>query len=228
MEISEWLPWRCWVCQGGEFDESQQEVKVPQIKNGGLTYAAPNIPVTSPRGNSFLGRSDGGRSPRSSSLQEEEERARLRELMKIFVTRGMQGVECELLDEASGTLRLSAYRIDERLRSLAFQPSGPSQGENDGRSADRHIVKFAEVSEVLRTPDADTRLPEASLRVLSEEQRRRLVVLIHGPEWDKPRHVAFLEASEQDRQKFLTCVRILRRYMDEQGNKEFETQKVQV
>jgi hypothetical protein len=234
MDMSQWLPWKCWVCQGNDFDESNLEVKVPHKKataappDQGSSSASSASPSAEPSKNwmppvigvAATAAAPAEREPpqsRSGSgapSPRDQERARLRELMKSFVNRGMKGVSCHVVKGADGVLSAATYIIDERLQRLSFSPD-PSSSEPSSLS---HDVHFAQVSEVLRPEDDEARFPSSVLEALNEEQRKKLIMLVYsGGSSESEPNVLFLENSAVDRQRFLTCVRILRRYMDEQG-----------
>merc|ERR1712183_358723 len=137
----------------------------------------------------------------------------------------MRGVECELVDEVTGLVRRGYYRIDEGLQGIAFRPyeDPPVCGkcEDVAQLDDVHvdIVVFSHVVDVLRWSHSEPRFPEGALKLLDREQKERLLLLTYGdPQFPGScRQVCLLETSVVDRESFLTCVRILRRYMDEQG-----------
>jgi len=228
MDISDWLPWKCWICEGNDFDESQMEVKVSQSKGtdlppragGDAAMPAPNwnMPSAVAPAAKFPRGAEGSQSSGASAgSPRNQERARLRELMKSFVNRGMKGVSCQVVDEATGALRPRTYIIDERLQRVSFQPDSSDASVNE-QSFASHNVHFAQVNEVLRPEDGEDRFPPEALAAMSEDQRKRLVMLVYSVgEPDPECKVIFLEASFADRQRFLTCVRILRQYMDDQG-----------
>lgn len=204
---------------------------VAQMGGGGaVSSQAPASPANGDRGETL-------QSSRGAS-REHEERARLRELMKAFVSRGMHGVQCELFSEAFSGNRQGTYIIDDRLQSMTFElkedPNGaemPLDSEHEPtpvRPARRWLVPFAGVSEVVRDSEAGAtprrRLAEGvanAIDGLSNEERRRLLLLTYESAVGEPKQtLAFLEASENDALSFGTCVRILRRYMDDQGHKQ--------
>lgn len=206
------------------------EVKVPMKKAGepaGVAEVQPHQPSWQPPVAQSEGLGEGAQL-RTQPSPRDQERVRLRELMKSFVNRGMKGVACELVDEITGSLRPCTYLIDERLQRLTFEPDATDLA--DGPPLPGHDVHFALVIEVLRPEDGEDRFPEAALNELSEEQRKRLVMLVYStdPGTTDPLtapvnldssavdKVCFLETTPVDRQRFLTCVRILRRYMEEQ------------
>lgn len=187
MAAAPWWSWHCWVCQDAHVDSSL-EVEVQSAKGDFQKPLAP--PLASPR---------------------DQERSRLRELVKTFVHRGMEGVFCELVDE-TGSTRSGMYHIDERLNSVTFE----LVEDNVGPRA-KHVVPFCQVSEVLRPEDGEAPFSGA-LKTLNAEQRKKLLKVVYHTEHMAKRHVCFLEATNSDRQRFMTCVRILRRYMDEQSD----------
>mmetsp|Transcript_63764 Transcript_63764/g.137195 ORF Transcript_63764/g.137195 Transcript_63764/m.137195 type:complete len:261 (+) Transcript_63764:77-859(+) len=231
MDMFGW-PWRCWVCQGGEIDEGGQEFKVPTQKASASRAAQ----GAASRGPEVLAAHAAARPPpkeRGDALPRpsprEVERQRLRELMKDFVNRGMRGVTCEFVDEVTGVLRPGSYRIDERLQNIAFvgmdwQEEDAGAVINERAATSDLNVAFSSISEVVRFIDAEERFPRALRDTLSEEQKERLILVSYVLDQSSvvdvdeqgPFQEAFLlEASVAERQTFVTCVRILRRYMEE-------------
>lgn len=226
MDLFEWLlssiTTRCWVCQGGEFDEDGQEVRVKKPGAG----AAGDPP---PRPSSLLvAQSAYAKTPSSAEpsmeqtpsrspddkVDKDQERQRLRELMKEFANRGMQGVRVELLNNAADSLRPGCYHLDEKLEGLTITPV-------DDPSAGSQAILFMHVIQVLRAVDVEP-LQQAgfsgeTLQALSVDQRNRLLVIVYNEteDPDNQRVTCFLEASAADRKRFVTCVRILRQYIAE-------------
>eukprot|EP00927_Polykrikos_kofoidii_P047161 TRINITY_DN41262_c0_g1_i1.p1 TRINITY_DN41262_c0_g1~~TRINITY_DN41262_c0_g1_i1.p1 ORF type:complete len:302 (-),score=53.80 TRINITY_DN41262_c0_g1_i1:50-886(-) len=267
LDWSEWLPWRCWVCQG-ELDEDQQEVSVPttefpppgpsqhvQAKIRDLEQAQEKGPrrltsqfrnvgdVGGGRPGPRLGGGPGGVGLHGGRVQSsgddgvgdiasgsvpspvsegkapepsngEQERARLSELMKAFVNEGMIGVNCEMFDCDDG-LRPGSYRIDDKLQFLTFSfANGPEE------IVCEHVVPFGSVSDVLRFEcSAESRFRGAAVQKLTDDEKGRLLLIVFTDASSKTNKLYFLEQSAGNRQRFLTCIRILRRYMDEQAGK---------
>lgn len=236
--ILEWLPFRCWNCE--VFDENGGEVRVPQRKGHAGDRRAGDGSLGDPAYTKVVP-SVGAEDQPQSMLQDdkEEERKRLRELMREFVSRGMKGVQVELMDEATGALIPATYIIDERLQNVMFSsgsggalgsdavsagsPTGaqvPPEELARTAAADERSVAFAEVKEVIRASEADSRIPPEVFMSLSAEQRARFIMVIYTTEDKKQQQFCFLEASSNDRQRFVTCMRILRRYMDDHNGKD--------
>jgi len=73
------------------------------------------------------------------------------------------------------------------------------------------------VNAVYRPEDCEAPFPEGLMNVLNADQRKRLVMVCYTSNLVEKQKVCFLESTATDRQRFLTCMRILRRYMDEQA-----------
>lgn len=221
-EPPRWWPWQCWVCQDSCVDASlEMEVQHSKFGDSAPRPQQRTGPLGGPA-ETYSSRSTAG--PMATGARPEsprdQERVRLRELMKAFVHRGMGGVACEVVD-ASGRVSTGLYSIDERLSCMSFELPPRSDGEGTeehGGSPPYHIVPFSLVTEVCRPEDGEGAFGEATLQALDEDRRKRLVKLIYRTETGASNHLCFLEATNTDRQRFITCVRILRRYMDEKAD----------
>eukprot|EP00747_Dinoflagellata_sp_TGD_P168267 gnl/TRDRNA2_/TRDRNA2_194241_c0_seq1.p1 gnl/TRDRNA2_/TRDRNA2_194241_c0~~gnl/TRDRNA2_/TRDRNA2_194241_c0_seq1.p1 ORF type:complete len:240 (+),score=39.66 gnl/TRDRNA2_/TRDRNA2_194241_c0_seq1:87-806(+) len=235
----DWWPWRCWVCQDSMGDERQNEVSVTplQAAHQGMSPSSKVAWDLSPTADTAGGpRVDNGMPVDGRPLPSggpqmsprDPERARLREVMKSFVNRGQQGVPIELVDETLGSVKRGTYHIDERLQKIILKEEGADPpgiggctGDNEclpdgsGRSS-AHVVMLSRLIDVLRPEDGDTSFPPGAMMELSEDQKKRLVMVQYSTEAQDKCQVLFLEATPVDRQRFLMCVRILRRYMEEQ------------
>eukprot|EP00747_Dinoflagellata_sp_TGD_P050865 gnl/TRDRNA2_/TRDRNA2_147015_c0_seq1.p1 gnl/TRDRNA2_/TRDRNA2_147015_c0~~gnl/TRDRNA2_/TRDRNA2_147015_c0_seq1.p1 ORF type:complete len:239 (-),score=38.55 gnl/TRDRNA2_/TRDRNA2_147015_c0_seq1:35-751(-) len=210
LDWTDWLPWRCWVCQarsaGGE---SQNEVSVtpmaeesldPSQLSGGTERnlrSSNGVPIIAvgeqPYASGALG------SPRDT------ERAMLREVMKNFVHRGQQGVQIDIVDGMQGSLKRGTYQLDGGLQHITVK--------EDGADSISHVVMMKNLVDVHRPEDAGSLFPRGVLMRLSEDQKTRLILMQHRTESQEKRDIFLLEVSPMDRQRFLMCIKILRRYV---------------
>lgn len=227
MELHDWLPIRCWVCQASDF-EDKQELKIPQKQVAPLTSnlnfddnLAPESLLSQPQ-QATSSTQNLAMSPRKGA--KEEERQQLREQMKVFVSRAMAGVLTEVLDEASQSLKSASFHIDDRLEHILFSgvPADATALPDRENLTPIHHVPIAKVIEVLRASDAKSRFAEGAMANLSQEQMGRLVLIVYNgikDGFEELQQVCFLETSAQDMQNFMTCIRILRRYMDDRASR---------
>lgn len=151
------------------------------------------------------------------------ERAKIRELMKHFATRAFSGVTCELVDE-QGIPGPAMYRLDERLRCVTFSRLVSCISDDDGGGwcpLDDDVtiaepvaaVAIGDIAEVLY-PRGEAEGHADVIAGLTEEQTKRLLILLNS---DRKQRLCFLETTAAYAQSFFTCVRILKRYLEEQG-----------
>jgi len=242
--MAQWLPFKCWVCQGLEWDESGQEVKVTPAKAAsvGAAYSFPDADSKDAHAGAFqsppvdpasfrqevFGQTQSTHKASASSSApadarpppREHERSRLRELMKEWVNRGMAGVDTAQLDE-EGALRNAYYRIDPKLQYMSFAVVGEEAPDDSFGPFNERSASFGQIVEALcgREAKLSDACPQGeALEGLSDEAILRLVLVVYSAGLSNDRkQVCFLEATPEDAQNFVTCVRILRRYMEEQG-----------
>lgn len=216
---------KCWVCEEADDETSQQELKVSPSKPVRQRLASPfssDVPIEGMATDSMDERYSPDRPPSHVSLQtpltspREHERQQLREMMKVFARRGMQGVPIHLADEFSGALVPASYHIDERLQSISFSAEESQTLRFSGSPS--HSSKIEQIVEIVQAEEASPHLELGAWDQLSDMERRRLLVLtysIEPPGSIEPlehRKVCFLEASEDASKNFVICIRILRRY----------------
>jgi len=133
-----------------------------------------------------------------SPSEKMKEKARLQELVKGFAKRAVHGVACQIVDVATGRINPAAYEIDRQLRRLRVVPKDPDvpiRAHNISRIRDSFSIEAGEAS-----------VPPAVRSALVEEQQRRLVLISFE---DAPM-LCLLEASIAERERFVTCLKILR------------------
>jgi len=133
----------------------------------------------------------------SSPVGSPEDSEGMRELLSKFVSRGTQGVSCQIVD-AMGAWSHGSYRLDRALESLTFF------GE------DWECIKFSQVIDIFQVPHC----PEQVLACVDNEQRNRLIHLTYSTDIGT-QHVSFLESSAQDCRNFTKCVPIICSYMSQ-------------
>lgn len=150
-----------------------------------------------------------------SQSPRDNERTRLRELMKDFAERSMRGTSIQLMDEATGNLQPGTFRIDERLSTLSF-----IQDDGDERSSVPVTTHIEQVLEIGRAWDARRHLREDIWDQLSAIDRLTLLSLVYRsvgtdeiPE--ETRKVFFTCTYEEEAKVFVTCTRILKKYLED-------------
>mmetsp|Transcript_51881 Transcript_51881/g.116853 ORF Transcript_51881/g.116853 Transcript_51881/m.116853 type:complete len:196 (+) Transcript_51881:98-685(+) len=144
------------------------------------------------------------RTPRSGDVmamspsEKVQEKARLQELVKGFSKRAVHGVACQMVDVATGRVVPATYEVDRQLRRWRVVPNDPDMPV--------HSSSISRIREAFSVEAGEASVPPAVRGALTEEQRRRLVLVSFE---DVPM-VCLLEASVAERERLVTCMKILR------------------
>mmetsp|Transcript_2188 Transcript_2188/g.4437 ORF Transcript_2188/g.4437 Transcript_2188/m.4437 type:complete len:189 (-) Transcript_2188:296-862(-) len=135
-----------------------------------------------------------------STSEKLHEKARLQELVKGFAKRAVHGVACHLVDVATGRVVPATFEVDRQLKRLRVVPKDP----------DMPVLSnsISRVREAFSVEAGESTVPPAVRAALVEEQRRRLVLISFE---DMPM-LCILEASVAERDRLVTCMKILRLY----------------
>mmetsp|Transcript_105126 Transcript_105126/g.307223 ORF Transcript_105126/g.307223 Transcript_105126/m.307223 type:complete len:181 (-) Transcript_105126:182-724(-) len=129
-----------------------------------------------------------------------QEKARLQELVKGFAKRAVHGISCHFVDVATGRVVPATFEVDRQLKRLRVVPKDP-----DMPVCSNSINRIREVFSI---EAGESTVPPAVRGALVDEQRRRLVLISFE---DMPM-LCVLEASVEDRDRLVTCMKILRLY----------------
>lgn len=144
-----------------------------------------------------------------SSLTPEEkaaEKARLQDLVKTFAKNAVQGVACQLLEEQTGRMVAAKYNIDKQLKKMTVKST------EEGVSL-QHVVPLACIQEIYRIEDGEGSFPKTAQNVNPPDLDRILMCLYTPDErTQQSQRLCFFEASPMDKERFLTCMKILRLY----------------
>mmetsp|Transcript_41484 Transcript_41484/g.72868 ORF Transcript_41484/g.72868 Transcript_41484/m.72868 type:complete len:202 (-) Transcript_41484:96-701(-) len=133
--------------------------------------------------------------------EKEVEKARLQELVKGFAKRAVHGIECQLLDDEVGEAFPAKFFVDRSLRKVRITPRVPDRPEI--------IIELSQIRETLDMEAGNAVIPRAIHRSLSEDERRRTVIVnVDGPQ--PP--ICILEAGPAERERFIMCMKILQLY----------------
>jgi len=141
-----------------------------------------------------------------SSLTPEEkaaEKARLQELVKNFAKNAVQGMPSQLMDEGGGLVQ-AKYQIDKHLKKMTICQIPEGGGM-------QHVVPLSGISEIYRIEDGEGLFPTAALNLQSQDIERVLMVM-YTDDYGQAHQFCFFEASAVDKERFLTCMKILRLY----------------
>lgn len=200
----------CCACQDPE-EKKQQIVYDPVLESQGAEFPddpnAKSYPTYNPQESSGAGASPPSSQRSVSSLSPEEkarEKARLQELVKSFAKRAVQGITCTLVTD-SGALRPAKYHIDKRLQKLMIKVE-----DQDPPDFSR-TCPLAQITEIYRPEDGEHFFPK-TVQDLNDDQKKRLLMISYTGERSASERFLFLENDTFDRERFLTCMKILRFY----------------
>lgn len=130
-----------------------------------------------------------------------EEKARLQELVKSFAKRATKGIECHFLNPETRKLSPARYFLEKDLRELCVKGEGMPDV----------TCPIAQVTDILRVEEDTSFLPSAVVEMLSEMQRKNLLVI-----QQRDRQLLLVESSTADADTFFTSMRVLRLYCQQQ------------
>eukprot|EP00434_Breviolum_minutum_P022499 symbB.v1.2.019853.t1/scaffold1603.1/size109661/6 len=151
-------------------------------------------------------------------------RHELKEMMRIFANRSMQGVCVLLFDECAGTLLEGSYQMDDRLQTISFDTTdsiafgGPSQ-----------FIKIDQILDVVTSNEAIHHIEAGAWQQLRNVEIDRLVVVVYNRDVPESlsavdcRKVCFLETDHESAKTFAKCIRILQRYFEETYRPKFQS-----
>ncbi|CAE7606299.1 unnamed protein product [Symbiodinium natans] len=210
---------QCWSCQCGD-SEDPVEQKVPVTA---MEFRFHHFPDARER--RYSESSQGGTSELASETHQnklsprELQRQELKQLMRKFATRGMDGVPIQLFDELSGSVRPGMYQIDDLLEYIRLAPE--ETADSAPYAGPEHIAYICQVVAVASGEECAVHVESGAWNQLTSADQARLLVLVYHtqPHGSLPsvdcRKVCFLESDAASCQMFAMCVRILRRYMED-------------
>eukprot|EP00747_Dinoflagellata_sp_TGD_P190987 gnl/TRDRNA2_/TRDRNA2_53714_c0_seq1.p1 gnl/TRDRNA2_/TRDRNA2_53714_c0~~gnl/TRDRNA2_/TRDRNA2_53714_c0_seq1.p1 ORF type:complete len:224 (+),score=56.84 gnl/TRDRNA2_/TRDRNA2_53714_c0_seq1:99-770(+) len=205
-------------CFAGDTDSHQiSYVSDPKLEEG--TNAHPlSIPTSSyghmqkpsPGGGEWSARTNEGSQPstaRSLTAEEKQrEKERLQEMVKEFAKASVQGQPCQWLEPSNfgGRPYPATFSIDKALQTFVLTPEGASEKTLK--------ISMEKIREVMK----DSRDTPFSPQQQNGDQERRFVCLLHEDAEDsqKPAHLGLIMPNPYERERFYTCMKILRWAMD--------------
>uniref|UniRef100_A0A7S2CNE5 Uncharacterized protein n=1 Tax=Alexandrium andersonii TaxID=327968 RepID=A0A7S2CNE5_9DINO len=185
--------WGCCDCSHEEDDKPQPAVYnyAPGMENRSEELSSLLASTKTPRYGDVTA---------MSTSEKLHEKARLQELVKGFAKRAVHGVACHLVDVATGRVVPATFEVDRQLKRLRVVPKDPDMPVFSN--------SISRVREAFSIEAGEAAVPPAVRAALVEEQRRRLVLISFE---DMPM-VCILEASAAERDRLVTCMKILRLY----------------
>jgi len=146
------------------------------------------------------------------------EKQMVQEFVKDFARCAVRGVQCDLVDESSGSVIKGSYYIDVAMQRLTFKqgrPEATAQGPYREIEMSRiHDVYDLEAGESLVLLGKGV-VPEVVVRSVSHDCARDRLAIIALEDGLAP--VCLLESSSVDRDRFIMCVKILKLYAQTYG-----------
>jgi len=139
--------------------------------------------------------------------ERQKEKERLQDMVKEFAKAAVQSQQCQWVLLAAGAPHAAAYSLDKALRHFSVR-------SDDGEAATIEMASIAEVSKDVRgTPFAELqRLPPP--HALSGETLDRRFVCVHHVVDGRLEHLGLLLPNPFERERFYTCMKILRWAID--------------
>eukprot|EP00931_Biecheleriopsis_adriatica_P034697 TRINITY_DN20020_c0_g1_i1.p1 TRINITY_DN20020_c0_g1~~TRINITY_DN20020_c0_g1_i1.p1 ORF type:complete len:188 (+),score=39.05 TRINITY_DN20020_c0_g1_i1:78-641(+) len=136
----------------------------------------------------------------------QQEKARLKLLVRSFTSTAIRGVPCQLVDLQSGKTDFAEYSIDRWLRVFTIRVQS-TKGQTN--------VEISRIVEVMHGQDlpSDVSVPDC----IGDGMRQRMIVLRYQTDARETKDIAFLEGNAETSETCLTCLNILRLYSEVAG-----------
>merc|ERR1712150_8557 len=161
------------------------------MKEGELSYRAPSA-------------ESGNLSVRSLTHAEQNaEKARLQQLVQTFAQEAVNGIGCTLMRMENLQRVKTTYRIDKTLRNLMIMSPDNKRQEV--------VCPIGEILDIYSlAEDGRSCFPTEIIDMLRPEEHSLLLMIMHASgQNNAPRQFFLLETSEQSRDTFLECLRVL-------------------
>lgn len=142
-----------------------------------------------------------GSTSSSRDREKAEEKAKLQELVKIFAKRATKGIECTVACADTGSVETASYFLEKDLKELTVKAEGKLS----------MTCKISQITDIQRLEEDETVLPPALNGALSEDEKKRLLLVYYSN-----RQLCLLEGNTDDAETFFTAMRVLRLYCQQQ------------
>ncbi|PFH35410.1 hypothetical protein BESB_062970 [Besnoitia besnoiti] len=150
--------------------------------------------------------------------QKQKEKERLQALVKAFAKAAVSGASCYFIDVSSQQKIPANYMLDKSLKTftVAF-PSGVEHSFSLSSLQDAYSYE-----DLLHSESTASLVQEPGISNLSEDDKRKLVMLEYLDASQRRLNRLFLMETGTDemRDRFLTCMRILKLYSRTPGHSE--------
>lgn len=202
------------------YDEhASRPLQLPSSGAGRLDRPSPGRLGVGPLEPQMLSsRTTGSGPPTARSLSPEErqkEKERLQDMVKEFAKAVVQGQQCQWLPGTTSAPRPAVYSFDKALKHFNVRA-------DDTQPLMLEMVKIAEIlKEVRGTPFSELpRLPPPHALAGEEMDRRFVCVQYEAPGSGQMEYVGLLLPNPYERERFYTCMKILRWAMDSRRERQ--------
>lgn len=139
-----------------------------------------------------------------SKLSAATQHQRLHRMFNTFAAQAKAGLPCEFLTAKGGLPTAATYVLDRSMQVLTWNPAVQGTAE--------HMIKcrIGTIQDVFTyKEDGSQHFPVALLSNLSDAKKELLLLITFQDRHGRPKELYMIETSEQARDTFLECLRIL-------------------
>eukprot|EP00405_Crypthecodinium_cohnii_P002124 CAMPEP_0194749488 /NCGR_PEP_ID=MMETSP0323_2-20130528/3659_1 /TAXON_ID=2866 ORGANISM="Crypthecodinium cohnii, Strain Seligo" /NCGR_SAMPLE_ID=MMETSP0323_2 /ASSEMBLY_ACC=CAM_ASM_000346 /LENGTH=223 /DNA_ID=CAMNT_0039664601 /DNA_START=140 /DNA_END=808 /DNA_ORIENTATION=- len=142
--------------------------------------------------------------PKTLSPEDRQrEKERLQEMVKEFAKAVVQGLPCQWLPESTGAPRAALYSFDKALRHFTLSPE-------DAPPLIMDMGRISEISKEVRGGPFEDRLRYLPTPVAPGDDFVRRFACVEHEGLGRTEFVAILLPNQHERERFYTCMKILR------------------
>jgi len=145
-----------------------------------------------------------------SPEDKQKEKERVQDMVKEFAKVVVQGQQCQWLPVTLGPARAATYAIDKALRTFSLRPE-------DSVAVAVDMIRIQEIlKDVRSTPYSKLLGLPRPHSLAGDDLERRFVCVVHedSSSPDEPQYLGLLMPNPYERERFYTCMKILRWAMD--------------
>jgi len=152
----------------------------------------------------------------STSLSAEDrqrEKERLRDLVAGFARSAVDGVPCTSIDPITRCRCAAKYSVEANLANIVLVSEG--RDNIAVQPASTRVCRIDRIQDIFSVEDGESCFPPAVLSLLSPVELELLIMITYGSGEgsDSLSQLCFLETSRYRRERFLTCMHVLRLYI---------------
>jgi len=158
---------------------------------------------------SFSGEPASARTSKSPE-DRQKEKERVQDMVKEFAKVVVQGQQCQWLPATLGPTRTATYAIDKALRTFSLRPE-------DSVAVAVDMIRIQEIlKDVRSTPYSQLLGLPRPHSLTGDDLERRFVCVVHedSSSPNEPQYLGLLMPNPYERERFYTCMKILRWAME--------------